>query len=310
LIWLILVALVFVGGGSYLVAKTWTTRGIVFFAGVVAALSYIMLGKPDMPDDPLQARLEQLAKKPEADLSGVEYLAIQEQRLKNSPNDPEPHKKIGDLYAAAGRPQDAMQSYSAALTRDPNYKPALDAISALQFQVSGEVDQATRDRLPEIRQLAQTNPESLTAVQFMALLEERVSQAPDDSKAYQMMGKLLASVGQVEKAEAAYREVLKRDDRNVEVLADLADMRFKSSKLKIDAETSDLYHRAYKLDPANLRVGYMAGIGDWVAGKQAEARKQLAEIDARTPEGSPYPQMFAALRQMFGIDPAPPVPPK
>jgi cytochrome c-type biogenesis protein CcmH/NrfG len=202
-----------------------------------------------------------------------------------------------------------MQSYSSALTRDPNYRPALDAISALEFQVNGDVDQATRDRLPEIRKLAQTNPESLTAVQFMALLEERVSQAPDDSMAYQMMGRLLASVGQVEKAEVAYRESIKLNDKNAEALAALADMRFKSGG-KVDAETSDLYHRAYKLDRANLRVGYMAGIGDWVAGKQAEARKQFAEIDAKTPEDGPYPQMFAALRQMFGVDPEPAPQPK
>jgi len=309
LIWLILVALVFVGGGSYLVARTWTTRGIVFFAGVIAALSYIMMGKPSMPDDPLQARIEQLAKKPEAELTGVEYLAIQEQRLKNSPTDPEPHKKIGDLYAAAGRPQEAMQSYSAALTRDPNYRPALDAISALEFQVNGEVDQATRDRLPEIRKLAQTNPESLTAVQFMALLEERVSQEPNDAVAYQMMGRLLASVGQAEKAEAAYRQAIKQGDKTFETVKALADLRFKSTS-KVDAETADLYHRAYKLNPADLRVGYMAGIGDWVAGKQAEAKNQLAEIDAKTPEDGPYPQMFAALRQMFGIDPEPAPQPK
>ena len=79
MIWLILVALVFVGGGSYLVAKTWRTRGIVFFAGLIAAASYIMLGKPDMPDDPLQARLEQLAKKPEAELTGGCFSLRQQQ---------------------------------------------------------------------------------------------------------------------------------------------------------------------------------------------------------------------------------------
>jgi cytochrome c-type biogenesis protein CcmH/NrfG len=202
-----------------------------------------------------------------------------------------------------------MQSYSAALTRDPSYRPALDAISALEFQVNGDVDQATRDRLPEIRKLAQTNPESLTAVQFMALLEERVSQAPGDATAYQMMGRLLASVGQAEKAEAAYKEAIKQGDKSFETVKALADLRFKSTS-KVDAETADLYHRAYKLNPADLRVGYMAGIGDWVAGKQAEARKQFAEIDAKTPEDGPYPQMFAALRQMFGVDPEPAPQPK
>jgi cytochrome c-type biogenesis protein CcmH/NrfG len=295
---------VFVGGGSWLIAKTWRTRGIVFFGGLAAAIAYLMTGKPAMPDDPLQARLEQLAKKPETDLTGAEFLALQERRIKNAPNDPEPHKKIGDLYMANGRPQEAMEAYSAALTRDPNYKPAMDAISSLLFQETGEVDQMTRDRLPEIRELVRTSPDSLTAVQFMALIQERMAQGADDPEAYRTMGRLLESVGQIDKAEASYREALKRNDKDAEATKFLADLKFKRAG-KIDKETGDLYRKAYKLNHTDLRVGYMAGISDWVDGKQAAAKAQLAEIEARTPEDSPFPQMFAALRQMFGIDPPP-----
>ena len=35
MIWLVLVSVVFVGGGAYLIARHWLTRGIVFFAGLV-----------------------------------------------------------------------------------------------------------------------------------------------------------------------------------------------------------------------------------------------------------------------------------
>jgi cytochrome c-type biogenesis protein CcmH/NrfG len=163
--------------------------------------------------------------------------------------------------------------------------------------------------MDEIRQIARTNAESLTTVQLMALLEERAGAAPEDAIPHQMMGRLLEGVGQVEKAKAAYKEALKRDEKDVDAAKSLADLRFKSTG-KIDPETAELYTRAYRLDPKDLRVGYMAGIGDWVAGRQKEARARLAEIDARTPQDSPYPQMFAALRQMFGIDPAPPAEPK
>jgi cytochrome c-type biogenesis protein CcmH/NrfG len=305
LIWLALVAVVFVGGGAWLVARTWRTRGIVFFAGVIAMIAYFATGKPNMHDDPLAGRLEQLAQKPETELTGPEFLAIQEERARNSPRDPEPHKRIGDLYVAAGRTTDAMLNYTAALRRDPNYKPALDAVSELEFRSTGVVDQDTINRLPGIREQARANPESLTNVQLMALLQERAGQAPADAMPHKIMGRLLEGVGHADKAEAAYGEALKRDPKDVEALKSLADLKFKRTG-KIEGETADLYRRAYSLDRKDLRIGYMAGIGDWVAGRQKEAKAQFAEIDARTPKDGPYPQMFAALRQMFGIDPPPP----
>ena len=305
MIWLALVALVFVGGGAWLIAKTWRTRGIVFFAGLIAVVVYFATGKPNMYDDPLAGRLQKLAAKPETELTGPEFLAIQEERARNSPRDPEPHKRIGDLYAAAGQMTDAMLNYSAALRRDPNYKPALDAMSELEFRSSGVVDEVTIKRLPEIREQARSNPESLTNVQLMALLQERAAQEPADPMPHKIMGRLLEGVGHADKAEAAYAEALKLSPKDLETLKSLADLKFKASG-KIEGETADLYRRADAMDRNDLRIGYMAGIGDWVAGKQKEAKAQFAEIDARTPKDSPYPQMLAALRQMFGIDPPAP----
>jgi cytochrome c-type biogenesis protein CcmH/NrfG len=299
LIWIILVTVVFVGGGSWLVARTWRTRGIVFFAGLAAAIVYMVIGKPNMPDDPLIGRLEEIAAKPESELTGVEYLALQEQRLKSSPKDPEPHKKIGDLYAAAGRPSEAMLAYNAALARQPGYQPALDAISSLQFQVSGEVDQATRDRLPEIRDIARADPNALTAVQLMALLQDRAAATPDDPMAYRMMGRLLEEVGQGEKAIAAWSEALKRAPNDIPTVTSLADIRFKASGT-FDDETTALYHRVYKAEPNNWRAGYFAGIGDWVNGRKVEAEALWTKLEARNPPPE-MKQMFAAFQETFKI---------
>jgi cytochrome c-type biogenesis protein CcmH/NrfG len=308
LIWLVLVAVVFVAGGTWFVAKSMKTRAVVLAAGVMAAAGYLLLGKPSMHDAPLSSRLVGLVAKAEKtpdQLTAPEVLAVLEDRARKSPRDPQPHTAIGALYAANGRPNEAMMSYNAALRRDPNYKPALYGVSELEFRSSGVVDQGTLDRLPEIREIARTSPESLTSVQLMALLEERARTAPDDPMSYRIMGQILQGVGQVDKAEAAYGEALKRNPKDLEVLKGLADMKFKSTG-KVDAATAELYHRAYGLDHTDLRVGYMAGIGDWVAGRKEEAEKLWAEIDAKTPKDGPYPQMFAALRQMFGVDAPPP----
>jgi cytochrome c-type biogenesis protein CcmH/NrfG len=202
-----------------------------------------------------------------------------------------------------------MLSYSAALRRDPAYKPALDAISELEFQTSGIVDQATLDRLPEIRERARTSPESLTNVQLMALLEERARVAPDDPIPHRIMGQILQGFGHVDKAEVAYTAALKLNPNDRDALKSLADMRFKASGT-VDPETAELYHKAYRLDRSDLRIGYMAGIGDWLQGKKAEAEALWASIEADPANDATHRQMFAAMRQMFKIDPATPEPSK
>jgi hypothetical protein len=106
----------------------------------------------------------------------------------------------------------------------------------------------------------------------------------------------------LQKAEDAFRDALRRDGSNVEVLTDLADLRFKSTG-DVDPETTRLYEAAFQAQPDHFRLGYLAGIGLWKEGKKAEAQALWDDIEKRAPAGGPERQMFAALRQMFGIDP-------
>jgi cytochrome c-type biogenesis protein CcmH/NrfG len=218
LIWLVLVALVFVAGGAWLVAKSMRTRGIVLLAGIAAAAGYLLLGRPSMHDEPLSGRIK------------------------------------------------------------------------------------------EIETLARDTPEKMTAAQLMALAQERAQKAPNDPMPHWIMGEILEASGQPNEAMLAFEAALRRDPNHVQTAKDLADLRFKMSG-EIDEATTMLYLQVYRADPDNLRAGYMAGIGDWLAGRKDEARTLLAEIDAKTPKDGPYPQMFAALRQMFGVD-APPLAPE
>jgi cytochrome c-type biogenesis protein CcmH len=218
LIWLILVALVFVVGGAWFVSRSLMVRGIVLAVGLAAVGGYWLLGKPDMRDEPLAGRLE------------------------------------------------------------------------------------------EVRKQAQEAPETITAMQFMALLQQRAQQDPEDPMPHVFMGKILQQAERPTEAMLAYESALRRDPNNLEVLRELPDLRFRMTG-QVDPATTALYHQWYELEPSQLRAGYLAGVGDWLAGRKAEAEAVWAEVNAKAPENGPERQMFAALRQMFGIDPAAPAAP-
>lgn len=280
----------------------------VLVAGLAAVGVYFALGRPDMGDLPLEARIADIQARETSNPESVtaeQYLALQQDMARKAPDDPTPFQRIGNLYFSNGRMEEALDAYRSALRRDPTFEPAADAISQLNFMATGEIDAATRDSLSRISQKLLEDPDSLTGVQMLAAIQERVKAVPDDSQAHRMMGEIYASSGHLDRADAAFGEAVRLTPADRTILKAWADGRFKATQA-IDVMTSDLYNRAYKLDASDLRIGYMAGIGLWLQGKKAEAETIWADVDKRVTEGGPERQMFAALRQMFGIDAATP----
>jgi cytochrome c-type biogenesis protein CcmH/NrfG len=242
LIWLALVAIVFVVGGTWLVTKSTQTRVIVAALGVAGVAAYWFIGHPDMSDRPLDARLveaERLVRTEPDKVDTRAAIAVVEHKIRERPDDATGYLIVARMYETL----------------------------AQNAQMQGA-------------QLVQAGDEKGAAEQ-----------------AEIMQDSLL-------KAEDAFRDALKRDGNNVEAISDLADLRFKSTG-EVDPETTQLYQIAFKAQPDRFRLGYLAGIGLWQDGKKAEAEALWADIDARAPAGGPERQMFAALRQMFGIDARP-----
>jgi cytochrome c-type biogenesis protein CcmH/NrfG len=212
LIWVVLVAVVFVVGGAWFVSRSMTVRAIVGAAGVAAIAAYWLLGKPAMHDEPLDQRLAEIEKLSTEELNGAQLMALAQKKAQEDPRNPGPHIAMGMMMEMAGQPNEAMMAYEAALRRSPN---------------------------------------------------------------------------------------------EVEVISRLADLRFKMTG-DVDATTSALYHEWFRQRPDELRVGYLAGIGDWKAGRKEEAEKIWADVETRTPESDPRRGMYKALREMFGVDPTPP----
>lgn len=138
-------------------------------AGLLAIGAYWFLGKPGMMDEPLSDRIAELEKQARtaADtLTGDQMMAIIQKRAQESPKDPEPHKYMGDLLAAVGNPNEAILAYQSALRRDPDYRPAIEALADLLFKLSGRVDPSTRDLY---RRAYELDPSDLRIGYFAAL---------------------------------------------------------------------------------------------------------------------------------------------
>jgi cytochrome c-type biogenesis protein CcmH/NrfG len=244
LIWVALVAVVFVAGGAWLIAKSMQTRLIVLGLGIAGVAAYWVYGRPDMSDQPLEARMETIdaliRTNPES-LSEQQVIAVAERQARKEPEAAMPLIMIARMYESLAQKE---QAEGMALIQGGNEQGAAEKAAAMQ--------------------------ESLT------------------------------------RAEESYREALRRDPRNAEAAGEMADLRFKTTG-EVDATTTQLYQMAFAARPDQLRIGYLAGIGLWLQGKKEEAEALWADIDARTPADGPQRQMFAALRQMFGVD-SPPSP--
>ena len=165
-------------------------------------------------------------------------------------------------------------------------------------------DEPLEDRLTLIqKQWDEKGPETLRVDEFLALAEKGARDRPKDPGPHLAIGTIMEMAGRPDEAMLAYQSALRRAPDEVEVIKKLADLRFKMTQ-QVDPATTALYREWYRKDPTQLRAGYLAGIGTWLEGDRAEAEKIWADVEAKSP--SPETRsMYLALRQMYGIDPAP-----
>lgn len=136
-------AVLTIAGVSYWVAGTWLARGLVAAGLVLSGGLYIMLGEPGADDKPLAERLlnlEEIASTEPDKLDARQHLALLQKIAKERPDDPQPHKFIGDTLMSLRRVDEAARAYQSALRRDPEFAPALAALAeTVVVQDRGEV---------------------------------------------------------------------------------------------------------------------------------------------------------------------------
>lgn len=120
------------GGAEMKAAPVFLVAAI---AGVSALGLYLVIGRPDLPDAPYQARLEALRDRDPTTFSFEEALAILHEAARDNPRDAQPHLFSGQLYLDSGRPEEAARAFDAALRRAPGSAEAMMGLGRAMVQI-------------------------------------------------------------------------------------------------------------------------------------------------------------------------------
>jgi len=131
-----LAAMVILRAGGATASRKWLTLS-AFIAAGIAGITYLAIGKPTMPDAPLNQRLAGLRG---SDLETMPNEAIEvllQDALRRQPDDPRPHAFYGRVLMSEGRYDEALRAFMGALRRDPKFADALAGVGQCLLAIHG-----------------------------------------------------------------------------------------------------------------------------------------------------------------------------
>jgi len=107
---------------------------------------------------------------------------------------------------------------------------------------------------------------SVTPEQMAALVEKlaaRLEQTPDDAEGWILLGRSRSSLGQYDKAAAAYAKAVKLLPQDADALADYADTLAMAQGRSLEGEPWSLIQRALAADPSHIKALALAGSAEF-----------------------------------------------
>jgi tetratricopeptide (TPR) repeat protein len=165
-------------GGTPRGGRTWwIVSGLAVVLAIGAAVGWRLRWRPHAPAAPVVAGVP----------LSPEELALQ-RAAEASPRDPEPWRKLGELYLVQLQPFEAIWSFQEALERRPGDVPA-----ELRLAEALEAAELYRPALATLSEVLRRTPENLDARERLARLSLRVGEAEPAITALRGTGPRLAS---------------------------------------------------------------------------------------------------------------------
>lgn len=130
---------------------------------------YLVFGSPQKTDQPFVQREAELLSRPPETLSEDEIMLILQEQAKKAPKDPVPHALMAQVLSGAGRDQDALRAFQAALRRDPKNADLIAETGAVLMRLNKGVMGA--DAKSAFDAALQLKPNSAPARFYLGLVD-------------------------------------------------------------------------------------------------------------------------------------------
>ncbi len=194
------------------------------------------------------------------------------------------------VAAAAPGPEDEAQAGTGVLAAAAGAVVILATGAYLLLGHPGTPDQPVQPRLAERLGVSEA---AIAEMQTMAeQIEARLAEAPDDARAWLMLGRAERYLGRHAEAIAALRRAIQLGEADGEVYGDLGEsLAFRDRK--ITPEAADAFAEAVRLDPAEPRAAFFLGLQRAEAGEIAAAEQIWRAAAVAQPEGSAWAKRLA-----------------
>ncbi|KJS37302.1 MAG: hypothetical protein VR74_09285 [Hyphomonas sp. BRH_c22] len=164
----------------------------------------------------------------------------------------------------------------------------------------GMDDMPMDKRQTEILEKIRTAPETLTAAETLARLEQTAIEQPDAPEPHYFIGEMLRGQNRPDDAARAYQSALRRDEAHVPALVGLATVLVELDGGQVGPDAARLFARAYELDDTQVRAGMWAAMGAAQAGDQDGAAQMMRAVFAKLPEDDPRRERFKPMLDVIG----------
>jgi cytochrome c-type biogenesis protein CcmH len=130
---------------------------------------YLIYGSPQKTDQPFVQREAELLSRPPETLSEDEIMLLLQEQAKKAPEDPMPHALMAQVLGSAGRDQDALRAFQAAIRRDPKNADLIAETGAVLMRLNeGAVGADAKSAFDAALQL---KPNSVSARFYLGLAD-------------------------------------------------------------------------------------------------------------------------------------------
>lgn len=156
------------GGGSVSAKPALLVCAAVALAALTA---YLIVGRPELPDAPFDARLQALRARDPTTYTPEETLAVLDRAARDNPRDGRPHLFAGEILLAQDRAEEAARQFDAALRRDPGSTEAMMGLGRAMVRAAG--GRVTPEALAQFQRVAaSTNDPAPWIYQAMAAMQD------------------------------------------------------------------------------------------------------------------------------------------